>query len=387
MASLLLATLLSCLSSAAPPVRRVRLSSRSVVAPDDPAFIAKKFKWRCELCALQLEKKKHLEEHLIGKRHQMAQQRGEQFMQRYSESGWYDAAAPASAVVNAFSFNAFLDGLMRRTRRGGLQPQLTADGDGCISPHVSVADLDPSKRAMLFRYLDEHIPETRYAEVLLQLEQEHGARYTRVKEILESVETYRKVVEFVRRPRDLALGAPSNLREAAPILGGVHDVACGHGLVGLLLVARYREVPLISSDLRRRESYDAHLAAYEAIGHPLQTASFAQGNFTELYDRDGGSEAMAMQPGSLVLCVHGCGTATRAAIQLARAHDAGWLVVPCCMPNDDAPSVRSMHVSDEMRYAMLCGSLAASYEAKIVWSLEPRVTPRSIVLGDLPPGV
>ena len=45
--------------------------------------------------------------------------------------------------------------------------------------------------------------------------------------------------------------------------------------------------------------------------------------------------------------------------------------------------VESMRLSDELRYAVLCGALAAQCGATAVWSIEPRVSPRSIVLADV----
>ena len=361
-ASVLLLALL-----APPPTRRVA---------SDPHFLARKFKYKCDLCSIKLEKKKHLEEHERGKRHRLAVERADSIWQRYRESSWYHPDAPRSAVVNAFSFNQFLDGLVRRTRMGGPPPLLEADGDGCLSPHVTLASLDASKRAMLFRYLDESCGATEYASVLLQLEADHGSKYTRIKELLESVEAYKLMRELVtKRPESNDNGLPPQA------LGGIHDVACGHGLAGLLLAAHYPEVPLVSSDLQRRESYDAHLAAWSAIGRPLSNAKFVQGNFTELYHHQrGGAERIT--PNSLVVCIHGCNEASRAAVDLARGHGAGWMVVPCCMPNAYAPRVQSLRLDDETRYALLCGALAESHEASIVWSLPERVTPRSIVLAD-----
>ena len=372
-------SILFVLSAAvAPPIRRVVAPAPTPLAAVSTTadFMARKFKYRCEICSLRLEKKKHLEEHERGKKHRIAVERAEYFWESYRGSSWYDPDAPRSAVANAFSFDAFLEGMVRRTRMGGVQPVLTADGDGCVSPHVSLAHLDATKRAMLFRYLDEYARDTQYARVLLRLERNHGSKFTRIKEIMESVETYRKVVLLVQRPSAEAGG-----------LGGIHDVACGHGLAGLLLAAHYPEVPLVSSDLHRRDSYAAHLQAWREEGVELGNARFVQANFTELYDSTRDADSASIAPNSLVLCVHGCNDASKAAVQLAQEHAAGWAVVPCCMQNNYAPSVESLRLSDEHRYVLLCGAMAATYQASVVWSIEPRVTPRSIVLADAPPSV
>ena len=388
---------LFALPAVAPPVRRavnaapaVAVASPTLIS-DEAAFMARKFKYKCEICSLVLEKKKHLEEHERGKKHRAAVERADHFWERYEKSVWYDPAVPRSADVNAFSFNAFLDGLVRRTRMGGVQPVLTAMGDGCVSPHVSLAHLDATKRAMLFRYLDEHARDTHYERVLMRLERDHGSKYTRIKEILESVETYRKMVELVQRPT-APRRTDSSAADKDVTLGGIHDVACGHGLAGLLLAAHYPAVPLTSSDLVRRESYAAHVQAWRDEGVALANARFVQGNFTELYDvagdahgdAHGDAPPEAMAPNSLVLCVHGCNDASKAAVELAQQHSAGWAVVPCCMQNGYAPSVESLRLSDEHRYVLLCGAMAATYRASVVWSLEARVTPRSVILAAAP---
>jgi SAM-dependent methyltransferase len=352
--------------------------------------MSRKFKYTCETCSLRLEKKKHLEEHLRGKRHRVAVERADYYWKRFQESALFEPLTPKAAVANSFSFDIFLDGLQRRTRMGGAQPALTRNGGGCISPHVTLGRLDRIKRAMLWRYLEENAHGTGYPEVLCQLEREHGERFTRIKEILESVEAYRSVVELLGR------------QPAATVPASIHDVACGHGLAGLLLAARYPDVQVVSSDLTRRDSYAAHLQAWRAIGRPLEKARFVQANFTELYDGRVVSGVRGAQPredadphvhdavgakiepGSLILCIHGCNDASRSAIELAREHGAGWLVMPCCMTNGYAPTVASLRLSDEQRFSVLCGALAAQHQATVVWSIEPRVSPRNVVLADLP---
>ena len=95
---------------------------------------------------------------------------------------------------------------------------------------------------------------------------------------------------------------------------------------------------------------------------------------------DGGAAAGGMVAGSLVVCVHGCNEVSQKAVSLARRHGAGWLVVPCCMPNSDAPLVESLKLSDEQRYALLCGALAHKYGADLTTMVDRRVTGRHLVL-------
>ena len=105
----------------------------------------------------------------------------------------------------------------------------------------------------------------------------------------------------------------------------VHDLACGHGLVGLLLALRFPHIHLASYDLVRRGAYDAFLGAMaEACGgrfHTREGLTFAEGDFNHnpdlnfnrhagVGDTGGGpleatARSLALGPESLVLCIHG----------------------------------------------------------------------------------
>ena len=52
----------------------------------------------------------------------------------------------------------------------------------------------------------------------------------------------------------------------------------------------------------------------------------------------------------------------------------------------DLPAATSMRLSDSERYLLLCGAIGATYGADAIASLEPRVTPRSVVLSRLAAG-
>ena len=114
LAALLLAAAL--LTPVSRPARKaVALPGLQKIKVSEEDFLARKFKYRCDICSLRLEKKKHLEEHEAGKKHRMALSKADSYWQRYQQSTWFDPTAPRSAVVNAFSFDDFLEGLARRT--------------------------------------------------------------------------------------------------------------------------------------------------------------------------------------------------------------------------------------------------------------------------------
>ena len=409
---LLLAAAASALTTQAAP-------SRAASRPSLAVSEAAKLRYHCEVCSLRyasrdalsssvhpcapkllcsrwlsgrirshrLAKKKHFDEHLLGRKHREALERATTFWASYRASGWFDRAAPQSSVENAFSFDRFTDGLRRRTRSGGPAPTLAPHSGGCICPSVRVSELHAEKRAMLYRYLTERVGDTRYAEVLLEL----GGRHDRIKEIFESVEVYLHLTALISRHRRVRLSA-------------AYDLACGHGLVGLLLAASFPELQVFACDLKRREAFSAHLDAWAAVGMPLHNVRFVQGNFTQVLsvgrgvgdegrgagEGVGGEEEGALPavgPSSLVFSIHGCTTANNEAVELACRGGAAWMAVPCCLQLESClPAATSMRLSDSERYLLLCGAIGATYGADAIASLEPRVTPRSVVLSRLAAG-
>ena len=171
----------------------------------------------------------------------------------------------------------------------------------------------------------------------------------------------------------------------------VYDVACGHGLVGLLVAYRYPKINLVSIDRERRPAFKAWSTAMQSVKSrrvgldaPSQHApsqsmlpnvQFLEGDFQELDLLD-----MLTSAPSLVLCVHGCNEVNRDAVELARKAAVGWVAIPCCLRVELYLSVDHFKLPDELRYAVLCGAMASCYQAKSVAVINRRITNRAIVL-------
>ena len=171
----------------------------------------------------------------------------------------------------------------------------------------------------------------------------------------------------------------------------VYDVACGHGLVGLLVAYRYPKINLVSIDRERRPAFKAWSTAMQSVKSrtvgldaPSQHAlsqlmlpnvEFLEGDFQQLDLLD-----MLTSAPSLVLCVHGCNEVNRDAVELARKASVGWVAIPCCLRVELYLSVEHFKLPDELRYAVLCGAMASCYQAKSVAVIDRRITNRAIVL-------
>ena len=423
--------------------------------------------YHCKLCALRFDRKKQLKEHLAGKKHQAAVLAASEHWAAFQRGSWYEPSLSTEEhreiVTRAFSLEAFTSGLPSRSR---------AAGSG-IAPHVTMSSLAPRKRLMLWRYLRDVMPSRPLLpEVFAELERRHG-RYARVKEILESAMVYAHVEQAILRsdpstvlkrgkvqpqegrcaeralaiervaqcctePAESSAKVPlpssrhDSLAERRCLLANLHrvyeprvkrllDVACGHGLVGLLIAYRFPQLEVIGIDRDERPAHAAYVDAWQAahLAHgptsgeaadaaacvvipsggsaaPPTNVRFLEGDLVnvirEVASSDEGDAGGECDEGSstglgsladehtLVLCVHGCNEVNVQAVELARDACCCWLVVPCCLQTDLYMDLDSIRLPDEAHYAFLCGAMATSYGASRVASLDARVTPRSIVL-------
>ena len=80
----------------------------------------------------------------------------------------------------------------------------------------------------------------------------------RVKELLESVEAYAVAEAFISGCA--VRGRPTHT---------IADVACGHGMVGLLLAYRFPHSKVVCCDLARRPAFDAMVGAFACEARKL----------------------------------------------------------------------------------------------------------------------
>ena len=194
----------------------------------------------------------------------------------------------------------------------------------------------------------------------------------RVKELLESVEAYAVAEAFISGCA--VRGHPTHT---------IAEVACGHGMVGVLLAYRFPHSRVLCCDLARRPAFDALVDGFarearklEAWAAPLQNLSFVEG------DLDCDAIASSLGPTACVVALHACTEANFAAVEMAQRHAAKWVLMPCCMRTDAcAPAgCQLRRCADDTRHALLCGSLAARYGCELLVQADRRVTNRNIVL-------
>ena len=278
----------------------------------------------------------------------------------------------------------------------------------CLQQNVLVHDLKPELQQRLWAYVRKQcMPMNVEVARVIEACTLATPSAVRVKELCESLEAYGVIEAFIsafqrrastRRGTDalasdahIDVGTDKGIDEIVERgehgnLSMIADVACGHGLVGILLAYRFPTVEVVSCDRVSLESYDAMLAAFRSLGAklpsweaPLQNLSFIEGHL--------GCEAMrekltATAGRACIVALHACTEANPAAIELATSHDALWAVMPCCMKtNACAPKdCQLLRCPDDTRHALLCGALAERCQADLIVSVERKVTNRNILI-------
>lgn len=169
-----------------------------------------------------------------------------------------------------------------------------------------------------------------------------------------------------------------------PVRGveSIVELACGHGLVGVLLAYRFPYLQVHLYDLFKRPTYDAFIRAFEEVGLKRPGEDKVLPNI--VFHEEDLLHSKEYIPSSIVVCLHGCGDANKNAIEMAIDHGAaGWAVMPCCILKDGSYLGEQSHVklSDNVsRHPFMCGALASRYGAQLVDSIDNRITDRHIVI-------
>lgn len=284
----------------------------------------------------------------------------------------------------------------------------------CLETYTTLPDLSPRLRRRLLRYLSDAVPGLPELRDVLVAVSVAAPQYTRVKEIVESVEAFRLIVAY--------LAAAERTREVRTFF----DLACGHGLVGVLLAWAFPHRRVVACDWKRRGAFDAYARAFGAFaaaddaGVPLPEVDDAwvdvedagedarepegdgrraaappkdssgalndvlpPGTLANLEFVEGNLDVLAprVDSASVVLALHGCNEANRESMDLAVAAGALWCVMPCCIQKDlYLPDCVVSKLTDDAKYAFLCGAMAAKYDAQMARCIDRRITNRALML-------
>jgi hypothetical protein len=272
----------------------------------------------CELCGIEAPNFKNFKMHTAGKAHRAKV--------AAASAAKADAAAAAAggSVAAAGPSGCTWHADMRQLSMFPMEHTI-------LSTHTMVSDLEGEQLEAWRAYVRARNPGS--AELVGIFE--HVARahpqHLRLKEFFETMEAYCKAAAHIARlqteERDAARRAAKKAKRATAGGGGdggggggggeggappptpssssssssistVYDMACGHGLFGILMAYRFQRVKVVCVDRQRRPAFDSVVEAFEARGEPadgssgtpagggrrrvLPNLSFVEGDFTAL---------------------------------------------------------------------------------------------------------
>jgi hypothetical protein len=247
------------------------------------------FKYYCDSCGVGFKKQKNLEQHLAGKTHLQVVAERASIWERFSAAApsWAAAApppppSPPGAEKDEAEAEASMDVLTRWSVLDDLD-NFPKRASGMLDPSATVASISPASRARFYRYLHDsfgkHYPEL--PAILHEVDASGSGRYLRVKELFESFEAFKILSSVVLTAEQQGRPVPA-----------IWDLACGHGLVGILLAYRFPRKKVVCVDLERRPAFAAFADAWRMHGDahggdgsdPLANLEYREGDLKRVFD-------------------------------------------------------------------------------------------------------
>merc|ERR1711924_115952 len=138
----------------------------------------------------------------------------------------------------------------------------------------------------------------------------------------------------------------------------IFDMACGHGLLGVLLAYRFPDVKVVCVDLEPRMCWEHYLEAWASEGLPASGHAVPLDNL-HFFQGDLASVTISARTG--VVSVHACNEANLIILRKCRESKAPYAVMPCCIPQGIYSSMDCSHLADELRYTALVGMMASQF--------------------------
>ena len=182
-------------------------------------------------------------------------------------------------------------------------------------------------------------------------------KYLRVKELFETFEAYRRIGQAIYE----------QWREGN--VETIYDLACGHGLLGILLAWRFPALRVVCVDRERRPAFDHYLEIVREQAVPMENVEYIESDFNDV----------ELDPRSYVICIHACNEGTRDALDMAGSANACFAAMPCCI-RDRLYLRRINHLDDDKRYTAAVGVIAGRYGAYKITAIDERITNRNLII-------
>lgn len=282
--------------------------------------------------------------------------------------------------------------------------------DSSLDPRTLISELPFELQEFVAAFLTHRFPHsTSEVPLALKCVWQNHPKSLRVKELFETVEAYALISQQLDLIRSQGRCRRSR---SAPIAGRLHsnavfckksnaslpvdastevaidtiiDMACGHGLLGVLLAYRFADLQVICVDIERGEAFDDFVAAFKRCGTPeLSTAE--QEPLSNIEFHQGDMSSLRIPPRSFV-CAYACNEAIKVVIDMAQESDAAYAVIPSCT-TDGLYSVETIRDADvTARYAARVGIIAGTHGAHSIACIDRRITKHNMcIFGGFPFG-
>lgn len=338
-------------------------------------------KYYCTLCAVGFAKQKNYHEHINGKKHLRVESE--------RASAWEDFLADAPSWESCANEQADVDTAIVLDVHTSWRDSEFSDyphGQSCMDPAFTLDTISPHLRARFWRYLRDsfgkHYPELASIFHHVSLS---SPRYLRVKELFETLEAFKIVSGIIVMAQDK--NHSNNIgQEKGTTIDTIYDLACGHGLLGILLAYRFPTKKIICVDLEARDSFEAFRAAFNEMGDtykgqttPLSNLEYREADLLSIQlelERNQGEPTT-----SFLIALHACNEANIEVVGMAKNAGAMWAVMPCCIRSklylNGAPV---LDLDNNSRYNLLCGAFAEANDAQLVRGISRHITARPIVI-------
>ena len=226
-----------------------------------------------------------------------------------------------------------------------------------------VAQLGDDLQDLIKVYLRQAFPsrggdDSLVVRALVRVVAEHP-KSLRVKELFETMETFKQVEPVISKLRRL---------EGDDGVDHIFDMACGHGLLGILLAHRFAECKVTCVDLVKRGTYANYVETFSSCGVELSNVVFLEADMS----------TAAVPPRSFLACIHACNEANVACLSIAKKAKASYGCMPCCI-REGLYGITCRHLDDDVRHALLVGSCMKDCGAHIVRQIDRRITNRHLI--------
>lgn len=269
----------------------------------------------------------------------------------------------------------------RRQRFDGLFSALPRT-ENVIDSNSMVSDLSDESKQHLKAYIIERCPGSSEVSDILFWIAEQFPRQMRTKELCETLESVTligaNINSLLSKEKDSTGIRRKNMT--------IYDLACGHGLGGLLLSYRFSSVRVICIDKEERPCWSNYRAAFEKFGKKAnKNDASVTANFSYLV---GDITSGCFQPkcGDYLMCLHGCNELSPYVLTKAQSVKSGYAIMPCCL-RDGMLGVTTTSsnnnwgiVNDTARYSIQVGYLAGKFSVGKVAAISQLITNRFLML-------